>query len=234
MVGYANEERQWIMRRQKLFGRDQTIVTKAVQMGRHFKAGAKFWGALGNCFDLFRKVHELVESELDFTAPRPTFPVWIEHTRDYPDLLRLARCHGDNLPAEYFRPEPALPAEQVLIELFQFHRGSMRENTLSTLDSLGYRPATVFETLSLLAAHPDAIWDLCQKYSIPMAHDKRYRDWKKLLVLGNMGKHSAAPTVHLADSDHPKWKDTWFGLRTDSSDLNAHVKNFFVPAVKKS
>lgn len=229
-------------RREKLFGRDLGIVFEAVRTGRKVKAGAKFWSALARSPDLFEMVYRRVMAEVSFQAKRPAYDVTVDYGLTWASLLQAARCHAQDFWLHWNKVpvlDPARGKEQIMVELLWFYGGANRGQIYEAMNKLpSYRFATLAETVALLAAHPDAIWDRCEKTVLApeyLLSPREVPQKKQLLILGDLEGHKfrSAPMVHLADSVDPHWVETWFGLRDDASDVNMQW-NCFIPVVRLS
>lgn len=202
------------------FGKEHGLIQEAVVTGRRVGAGKEFWANLAHNTDLFRIAQYAVEDAIALTAPRPTFTVKVNYELTRTEMLVAARCHHGNIFEKYnFTAwQPGRGVEEVTMELFLFIKERVIKDMDAKLDEMGYQCSNLAQTLALLAAYPDDIWDLCSKFG-----------GKKILVAGTIVDVMYIPVIQqLATSDEEYWKDTYFWL----TEILA-LEVYFIPAVRK-
>ncbi len=201
------------------FGKELGLVQEAVLTGRRLGYGKEFWTHLAHDGDLFIIAADAMQAALDFTAPRPTFSVTVDYGQLKGQMLQAARCYTGCI--QYDFSADGVGTTDIVVEIFQIPGTQMTGRDLDDfLNKRGYRGAKLAEALAVCAAHGDALWDLSMHFG-----------GKKFLALGTKVKNSH-PTVFLATSEDPHWKDIWFSL-SDIDTVGVCMERFLVLAVRK-
>ena len=163
MVGMANSD----------FGRDIGLVHKAIVTGRKVGADRKFWTALADDEDLFRKVVAFIQS--GFVAECIDLEVKDDSEYSLTEMIEAGEYDwvDRNITAQCSLSEEKRRYEPSLV-LVRFNCEIMPDDAIAVMKKQGYGPAKIGALLALGKHHPDLPFLVVAPHSVRRSPGENY------------------------------------------------------------
>lgn len=134
------------------FGKEVGLVHKMIVTGRKVGANRRFYTALADNEDLFRKVVELINGE----PTQESYGIVIDYGLSLEGMIRAGGYDwiNNDIISDHF-PIEGNGTKSVTVELLHFNRMITNDEVLSEMKKRGLRPAKIEELLALGSKYPD-------------------------------------------------------------------------------